>query len=240
MEEEVQNAQGPEIAALFQAGMHFGYAKSRRHPHMRPFLFGVKNTVEVFDLYKVLPKMEEALAFIRNAGAKKQIILFVGTKAAARAASRKTADQLAMPFVTNRWIGGTLTNSKVIMDRVQYWQDLREQQRTGELKKYTKHEQTKLARQIEKMEYAFGGLERMKRLPDALFVIDAGEESLAVREATMRAISIVALSNSDTDPTRITHIIPGNDNAKASIEYILERVARAYEEGVVAGSQEQS
>lgn len=220
-----------DVAALYQAGMHFGYAKTRRHPGMRSYIFGTKNNVEVFDLYKVLPKLEEALDAMRIMGREGKTLLFVGTKASAKEAVRNAAQKLDMPYVAERWLGGTLTNFKVITDRVQYWQDLKRQKESGELKKYTKHEQAKFAQHINKLEFMFKGLEGMKRFPDALFVVDVKEEGLAIHEATRRNVPVLALSNTDTDPSLATYIIPGNDNAKASIVLILERAAHAYQEG---------
>jgi len=222
----------PEISAMYKVGMHFGYSKTRRHPRMRPYIFGTKSNVEVFDLFKVFPQMQEVLDVIRAMGMAGKTLLFVGTKASAREAVESAAKELYMPFVVERWLGGTLTNFKIITDRVQYWQDLKRQKETGELKKYTKHEQTKFSQHIAKLEYMFRGLEDLKRIPHALVVVDLKEESLAVREARRRDIDVIALSNTDTDPSLATHIIPGNDNAKASITYVLQKIVEAYKEGV--------
>lgn len=221
----------PEVTAMYQAGMHFGYAKTRRHPGMRSYIFGTKNNIEVFDLFKVLPKLDEALMAVRMMGERGEILLFVGTKASAKDVVRDVAGALGMPYVTERWLGGTITNFKVITERVQFWQNLKRQKEAGELKKYTKHEQTKLAQQIEKLEYMFKGLENMKRVPHALVVVDTKEETLSIREAEQRNVPVIALSSTDTDPSVVTHIIPGNDNAKTSISYVLSRLMHAYQEG---------
>ena len=218
---------------MYKAGMHFGYSKTRRHPRMRPYIFGTKSNVEVFDLFKVFPKLHQTLDAIRAMGMAGKTLLFVGTKASAKEMVVETAEELHMPYVTERWLGGTLTNFKIITDRVQYWQDLKRQKESGELKKYTKHEQTKLSQHISKLEYMFKGLEDMKRIPHAMVVVDLKEEDLAVREAHRRGVEVIALSNTDTDPSLATYIVPGNDNAKASIAYVLGRIAEAYKEGVV-------
>ena len=228
----VSSSINPEITAMYQVGMHFGYAKTRRHPGMRPYIFGTKNDVEVFDLFKVLPKLDEALSAVRAMGEREGVLLFVGTKASAKEAVHNAAGVLNMPYVTERWLGGTITNFKVITERVQYWQNLKRQKEAGELKKYTKHEQTKLAQHIDKLEYMFKGLEGMKHLPQALVVVDTKEEGLSVREAQQRKVPVIALSNTDTDPAVATYVIPGNDNAKASIVYVLNRIVQAYQEGV--------
>ncbi|OGZ53547.1 MAG: 30S ribosomal protein S2 [Candidatus Ryanbacteria bacterium RIFCSPLOWO2_02_FULL_45_11c] len=222
----------PEITLMYKAGVHFGYSKTRRHPRMRPYIFGTKSNVEVFDLFKVFPKMQETLDAVRAMGMAGKILLFVGTKASAREAVELSAKELQMPYVTQRWLGGTLTNFKIITERVQYWQNLKRQKESGELKKYTKHEQTKLSQHITKLEYMFRGLEDMKRIPHALVMVDLKEEALAVREARRRDVDIIALSNTDTDPLLATHIVPGNDNAKASITYVLRKIVEAYKEGV--------
>ncbi|OGZ43717.1 MAG: 30S ribosomal protein S2 [Candidatus Ryanbacteria bacterium RIFCSPHIGHO2_01_FULL_45_22] len=226
----------PEITAMYKAGMHFGYSKTRRHPGMRPYIFGTKSNVEVFDLFRVFPKVQETLDAVRALGMAGKTLLFVGTKASAREAVEAVAKELHMPYVTQRWLGGTLTNFKIITERVQYWQDLKRQKESGELKKYTKHEQTKFSQHITKLEYMFGGLEELKRIPHALVVVDLKEESLAVREARRRDVEVIALSNTDTDPLLATHIIPGNDNAKASISYVLQKIADAYKEGILQKS----
>ncbi len=136
-----------------------------------------------------------------------------------------------MPYVTERWLGGSLTNFKVIQERITYWLDLEQQKISGELKKYTKQEQARLSEKIAKLGIAFGGLRSVKRLPHALFVIDINEELTAVREAHRKQIPVIALSNSDTNPLLVEHPIPANDNSRSSIEYILDKVVKAYQEG---------
>lgn len=233
METEVtaEAKEAPELAEMYSAGMHFGYTKTRRHPKMRPFIFGTRSNVEVFDLSKVLGELTRTLDAVRALGAEGKTILFVATKACAKESLRKTATALNMPYVTERWLGGTMTNFKMISERIQYWQDLIRRESAGELKKYTKHEQLKLQEKTAKLQYMYGGLENMKKLPHALFVVDLGEERLAVAEAIQRDISIFALSSSDTNPALADYIIPANDNSRRSIEYVLAKVESAYQEG---------
>ena len=173
----------------------------------------------------------EALEAVRALGAAGKTLLFVGTKASAKETVKEAAMALHMPYVTERWLGGTLTNFKVITDRVQYWQNLKRQKEAGEFQKYTKHEQTKLSQHITKLDYMFRGLEELKRIPHALVVVDLKEESLAVREARHRSVPVIALSNTDTDPLLAEYLIPGNDNAKASITYTLQKIGEAYNQG---------
>jgi small subunit ribosomal protein S2 len=221
----------PEIAEMFKAGIHFGYRRTKRHPNMRQFIFGTKNNVEVFDLPKISQKMGEALDFITTLGAEDKTILFVGTKAAAKLPIKEVADKISMPYTNERWLGGTLTNFKIIQERISFWLELERQKNAGELKKYTKQEQARLGEKIEKLEHMFGGLRSIKRLPNAMFVIDIGEELTAINEAKRRDIPVIALSNSDTNPELVEYPIPANDNSKSSIEYILNRVVAAYEQG---------
>lgn len=222
----------PEIAEMFKAGMHFGYRKTRRHPSMRQFIFGTKNNIEVLDLAKVHAKYNEALAFIRRMGEERRPVLFVGTKAAAKEAIVSTAQDLDMPYVNRRWLGGTITNFKAISDRVNHWLGLEEMRRTGEIKKYAKHEQVRIDKEIEKLKEVFGGLRQLKKLPGALIVVDLEEERIAVEEARKKRIPVVALSNTDTDPDLADYPIPGNDGSIAAIEYILGKLAAAYKEGL--------
>lgn len=226
-----EDAVDPEITAMFKAGVHFGYRKTKRHPGMQTYLFGTKNNVEVFDLVKVQTKMREALLYIKKLGEEKKVLLLVGTKACAKEEIEKTAHHLSLPYVARRWLGGTLTNFKVISDRIAYWQNLEEQKASGELKKYTKQEQLKISEKIEQLQEMFGGLEHMKALPDAVFIIDMGEESTAVREAKRKHIPVIALSNCDTNPALADYIVPANDNARSSIAYILDKVVAAYTNG---------
>lgn len=230
-EADEQIPASPEVTEMFKAGLHFGYTRTRRHPKMRPFIFGTKSNIEVFDLTKIHPKLTEALDFVRELGKENKTILLVGSKACAKGLLEATAKDIGMPYISGRWLGGTLTNFKVISERIQHWQELKRQQDSGELKKYKKHEQLNISKEIEKLEYVFGGIESMKKLPQAMLVIDLNEEILAVKEAKKKQIPVVALTSSDTDPSLADYAIPANDNSKASIEYVLDRMKRAYREG---------
>jgi small subunit ribosomal protein S2 len=222
----------PELAEMYKAGVHFGYRRTKRHPNMRSFIFGTKNNVEVFDLPKVHAKVTEAMEFIASLGREDKTILFAGTKAAAKVGIKETAEELHMPYVTERWLGGTITNFKVIQERITYWLELERQKESGELKKYTKQEQARLSERIGKLDHAFGGLRSIKRLPNALFVVDINEELTSIHEAKLRQIPIIALSSSDTNPELVDYVMPANDNARSSIEYILKKAVIAYQEGV--------
>jgi small subunit ribosomal protein S2 len=221
----------PKLEELLRAGVHFGYAKTRRHPRMRDYIAGVKSNVEILHLQKVSDHLERALAFIESVGVGSGTILWVGTKPAASGIIEKTAHELDHPFVNRRWLGGTLTNSKIIRDRIMYWQNLVTRQKTGELAKYTKQEQLMIGREIDRLSNAFGGLTKFESMPQALFIVDPKEEHNAFHEARLKNIPVVALLNTDCDPESITYPIPGNDNAPRSIEFILEKAKAAYLKG---------
>lgn len=223
------------IQELFNAGAHFGYTKSRRHPSAKPFIFGVKNKIEIFDLEKTSAALEEALDFVSELGSKSAKILLVGGKNEAREAVRAGAAQIDMPFVAGRWIGGTLTNFPEIRKRVLKLEMLTGQKEKGELGKYTKKERLLIDREIDKLRLYFEGLSLMKELPKAVFVVDSGKESIAVEEARSINIPIIALCGSDCDLKEVDFPIPGNDSSKHSIVFFVNKIVAAYRDGVRRG-----
>jgi small subunit ribosomal protein S2 len=226
----------PSLEGLFRAGVHFGYARTRRHPRMRNFVAGVKSNIEIFHLEKVWTELSRALAFMESLGKEKSAVLWVGTKPAAAETIQKIAEEFGHPYVNKRWIGGTLTNNKVIRDRINYWQGLVEKKKSGELAKYTKQEQLMIQREIDRLSVSFGGLVSYASMPKAMVIIDTNEEVNALREAQLKRIPVVALMNTDCDPDGITYPIPGNDNAPHSISYILGKLHEAYKKGISEAS----
>ncbi len=221
----------PLIEALFSVGAHFGFIKSRRHPSTKPFIFGVKNKIEIFDLEKTEKSLEVALEAVKMLGEKNGVILFVGGKNEAKEAVTTVAGSINMPYVAGRFIGGTLTNYSEIKKRVEKLEMLVGQKEKGELVKYTKKERLLIDREIDKLREFFFGLSVMKRLPQALFVIDAKREIIAVKEAKKMGIPVIALCGSDNDLGEVDYPIPGNDSSKTSIEFFLRQVAGAYKSG---------
>ncbi len=217
---------------LLKAGVHFGYARTRRHPRMRPFISGVKSNMEIFHFDKVWDHLESALAYVEQLGVDKHQILWVGSKPAAVSFVKAAALSLGHPYVTTRWLGGMLTNHKIIRDRINYWQDLISKQKSGELQKYTKHEQLRIQREIDRLTRDFDGVASLIGMPKAMIVIDPGEEGIAVAEAKIKKIPIIALINSDCDPASVTHPILGNDNSSKSINFIVNKIAEAYRKGL--------
>ncbi len=222
----------PKINELFKAGAHFGFVKSRRHPSSKPFIFGVKNKIEIFDLEKVKAELEKALKFIEDKASVGATVLFVGGKSEARKAVEKAGKELSMPFVSGRWIGGSLTNFTEIRKRINKMEDLMGQKERGELGKYTKKERLLIDREIENLNIYFAGLSNMKALPKMLVVVDPKKEHIAVSEAEKMKIPVVALAGSDCDLHSVEYAIPANDSSQASINFIIGEIVSAYKSGV--------
>lgn len=219
------------VKELFDAGAHFAYSRTRRHPSARGFIYGAKNTIDIFDLTKTSEALSEATEFIKETAAKGGTVLFVGSKNEARAAVRSAAEHIDQPYVDNRWIGGTITNFSEIRSRVNRLEGLMDQREKGELTKYTKKEQLDFSREIEKLNEFFGGLRRLESAPAAIVVVDPRRENTAVREAKRKGIPIVAIAGSHADFGEIDQPIPANDSNRKSIKYIIDKLAAAYDEG---------
>ncbi len=218
--------------ALFSVGAHFGFVKSRRHPSAKPFIFGSKNNLEIFDLGKTSKELEKALAFVGEQGKEAVSGLWVGGKNEAREAVKKAGLELGMPYVAGRWIGGTLSNFPEIKKRIARLEELTNQREKGELSKYTKKERLLFDREIEKLTIYFGGLSRLKTMPKFLVVIDPKKEYIAVAEARKIGIPVVALAGSDSNLYELDYAIPGNDSSRQSIAFILSELVAAYKKGL--------
>ncbi len=221
----------PAIDAMFNVGAHYGFIKSRRHPTIKSFIFGVKNKVEIFDLDKTEAQLNTALEFIKSVAASGKQLVFVGSKSEARDAIKNAADRIAQPFVASRWIGGTFTNFEIIRKRVEKLLDLISQKEKGELNKYTKKERVMIDRDIERLTSLFGGITTMNTLPGAIFVADPKKEYIAVAEAIARKIPVVALSGADCDISIIKYPIVANDSSIASVAFFTDKVAEVYSQG---------
>lgn len=220
--------ENPKIEALFKAGAHFGFIKSRRHPTVTPFIFGVKNRVEIFNLEKTEVALSEALEFIKKLGAEKKTILFVGGKSEAKKAIRKAGESLNLPYVAGRWVGGAISNFVEIRKRIEKLLDLTSKREKGELGKYTKKERLLIDREITRLETLFSGLISLTKAPDAMFIIDPKKEHNAFAEARARNIPVIALCGSDCDISAVDFPIVGNDATLSSVTYIVDQVIDAY------------
>jgi len=217
------------IEDMFKVGAHFGYSKSKRHPSMKPLIFGIKNTVEIINLEKTDEYLARAKEFVASMAKEGRQVLFVGSKNEAREVVKHAALSIDMPYVTNRWIGGTITNFSEIKKRIARLEDLTSKKEKGELGMYTKKERLMIDREIEGLEKHFGGLLSMKQKPAAIFVVDSKAESIAVKEAISTGIPIISLSGSDCNIKSIDYPIPANDSSKSSITFFVNAIAAVYE-----------
>lgn len=219
------------IDELFAAGAHFGFVKARRHPSSKPFIFGSKDKVEIFDLEKSADELLKVLKFIEDKGRENAVILFVGGKSEAREAIKRMGSELSMPHVFGRWIGGTLTNWSEIKKRLAKLEELTTQREKGELGKYTKKERLLIDREIDKLGVYFSGIANMKALPKVLVVVDPKKEHIAVSEAKRMKIPVVGLAGTDVNLYEVDYAIPANDSSRSSIELIMKKIAAAYKAG---------
>ncbi len=228
-----KHKEGDIISDLFKAGAHFAFVKARRHPSTKPYIFGVKNRIEIFDLEKTNEALQKALEFVKNLGAMNASVLFVGGKGEAKNAVKMAAMKLNMPYVDGRWIGGTLTNFTQIKRRVAKLEELSAQKEKGELAKYTKRERMLIDREIDNLRFYFEGLSTMKDMPKAMIVVDPKKEEIAVKEAQEKGIPVVAIAGSDCDISVINHPVPANDASVASITFFMNKFVEAYNSGKV-------
>lgn len=227
IEIEKSSKLSPEVEEMMKAGLHFGHKTSKTHPRMKQYISGVRNTIHMIDLEKSKEKLNEALEILKEWRAEGKVILFVGTRIQMRSMISDLATELDSPYVINRWIGGTLTNFDGISKRLEHFLSLEKQKKEGELEKYTKKERLEIDKQLETLEMKFGGIKDLKKLPDAMFIIDVDENDIAIREAKMVGMPIVAIADTNIDPQLVNYAIPANDDAVSSVHYILEKIKSA-------------
>lgn len=230
------------MKSLLEAGVHFGHRTRRWNPRMKQFIFTQRNGIHIIDLQQTMQRLEEAYKVVRDSVAEGNTILFVGTKKQAQETIQQEATRCGMPYVSTRWLGGTLTNFRTIRSRIDYMLRLEERQAMGELDKLPKKEALLLTRELAKLELRLGGLREMKRLPRLLFVVDTLHEEIAIHEATSLDLPIIALTDTNSDPFPIQYPIPANDDAIRAIKLITAKIADAVIEGknirgVVAAEQ---
>jgi small subunit ribosomal protein S2 len=216
---------------MLEAGVHFGHQTRFWNPKMAPFIFGERNRIHIINLEKTQPMYVEAANFIKSVIADGGKVLFVGTKRSAREAMQAEAVRCGMPFVNQRWLGGMLTNFKTIRQSIRRLMDITEMATTGALEKRGKKEATQLRREQEKLERSLGGIKEMESLPDAIFIVDVGHESIAIHEAKKLGIPVVAVVDTNCSPDGVEYVIPGNDDAMRAIQLYAAGVADAVLEG---------
>jgi len=220
------------MKSLLEAGVHFGHRTRRWHPKMRTFIFTERNGIHIIDLQQTMRQVNTAYGVVRDTVRNGGLVLFVGTKKQAQETIRQEAERCGMPYIVERWLGGTLTNFRTIRQRVEYMTDLERRRDRGELERLPKKEALLLTNELERLNTRLGGLRAMPHLPDLLFIVDIQRESLAVTEANKLNIPIVAMVDTNCDPDPINYPIPSNDDAIRAIKLMAGKVADAAIEGM--------
>ena len=216
---------------MLKAGVHFGHQTRYWNPKMKPFIFGARNKVHIINLEKTVPMFNEALAELNKIAARKGKILFVGTKRAASEAVKDAALSCDQFFVNHRWLGGMLTNWKTVRQSIKRLKDLETQSQDGTFDKLTKKEALMRTRELDKLENSLGGIKDMKKIPDAIFVVDPKKERICVQEAHTLGIPLIGIADTNCDPEELDYVIPGNDDAIRAVSLYLGAVAATVREG---------
>ncbi len=232
-------AAGVTMRQMLEAGVHFGHQTRRWNPHMRPFIYTERNGIHILDLAQTVRRLDSALDKVREVVAGNQTVLFVGTKKQGRAIIAAEAERCGMPYVNNRWLGGTLTNWQTMARRIQDLQALEQRLVSPEAMALPKRERVGLEKQLQRMQRSFGGMRNMTRPPGALYIVDPTVEDIAVREGNRVGIPIIAMCDTNADPDLITFPIPSNDDAIRAIQLMTGRIADAVLEGMAVGEVEQ-
>ncbi|MFH0814893.1 MAG: 30S ribosomal protein S2 [Candidatus Falkowbacteria bacterium] len=220
----------PIIEEMLQAGVHFGHKVSRWHPKMEQFIFGDRQGVHIINLEKTQTKLEEAFKFINEVVSKSGTILFLGTKPQAKEIIRLAATDAKMPYVNERWLGGTFTNFKTISALLKKFRKEKAAKATGDWEKYTKKERLERERALTKMDASLAGMEGLEALPAALFVVDCQKDKTAIREAKKMRIPVIGICDTNINPEIVDYPIPGNDDATKSLQLLVGAVSNAVKE----------
>ncbi len=216
---------GIDLEEMVNAGLHFGHRLTNYNPQMKPYIQTIRNSVRIINLEKTAEKLEEALKFIELLIKEKKTVLVIGTKVQAKNLVGEFAEKTGLPFVNNRWLGGTLTNFEVIKKRIAFLSQLEEGKESSDFGKYTKKEQIKFNNKIQKLTTNFGGIRNLEKVPEAILVLDMRKEATAVREARRTGIKLIAVCDTNVNPLLADYPIPANDDSVSSIKYILDKVA---------------
>ncbi len=220
------------IDRLFKSGSHFGFKKSRRHPTVASYLYTTKDGNDIFDLEKTTALLDTAKEALKDAGLHGKTVLFVGTKDEASKIVKAAAEKAESPYVTNRWIGGMLTNFSEIKKRINRLEALTNEKESGELeRKYTKKERVVIGREVDKLSFNFFGISKMAKFPDLMLVVDPRHDAIAVAEANEKKIPVVSILGSDCDASNVKYPVFANDSLQTSVTLILDELAAAYTEG---------
>lgn len=228
---EIEKNSSVLIEEMFDKGVQYGYSKSKRHPSMAPFVYATKNKIDIIDIEKTEAMLNEALAYIEKLGSQNKTILFCGAKPEASEIIKNIAESLGMPYVNERWIGGTLSNYSEIKKRINELEKYNKETKTGELEKYTKKERVVLAKKMERLEKYYTGLLTLKKTPDALVIIDPKKEHIAFKEAKTMNVPVIAVLSTDSNIKDIDYPIVANDASTLSINFFANKILTAYQKG---------
>jgi small subunit ribosomal protein S2 len=219
------------MKALLETGVHFGHRTRKWNPRMKPFIFTERNGIHIIDLAQTVAALDTVYNLVRDTVAKGGVILFVGTKRQAQESIQKEAERCGMPYINQRWLGGTLTNWKTIKDRINELKKLEQRRDAGDFERLTKKEGLILSREIVKLQDRLGGIREMTKLPDLVYVVDVRREDTAVHESNILEVPVVALVDTNCDPGGVDYVIPANDDAIRAIKLLTARIADAVLEG---------
>lgn len=220
------------VKDILEAGVHFGHKASRWNPKMRPYIYGRRNKIHIIDLKETIRGLVRAQKYLQKVSAQGSLVLFVGTKRQAQEAVQEAAAACGMPYCTERWLGGTLTNFRTVRARLRRLEELENLETTGELlTKYSKKQQSRLNRELKKIRTNLGGIREMNRLPEAVFIVDPSKEKNCVAECRALGVKVVSLIDTDSNPDMVDLAIPGNDDSIRSIRLILSYISDAIAQG---------
>jgi small subunit ribosomal protein S2 len=220
------------MKALLEAGVHFGHRTQRWDPKMKPFIFTERNGIHIIDLQQTITRLEQAYNLVRESVAQGGTLLFIGTKKQAQEGLATAAEACSMPYVNQRWLGGTLTNWQTIRQRIGYLLELEQRHEAGDLERLPKKEALKLEQLIEKLNRRLGGLKKMTRLPNMMFVVDVRREAIALKEGGILKIPVIAMVDTNCNPDPVDFVIPSNDDAIRAINLIVGHMSDAVNEGL--------
>ncbi len=226
------------MKALLESGVHFGHRTHKWHPAMKPYIFTERNGIHIIDLQKTVKAVEQSYALVRDTVAEGGTVLFVGTKRQAQETIQSEAQRCGMPYVTDRWLGGMLTNWRTIRARINELERLERMRDSGDFGRITKKEAMIITREIERLEILLGGIRTMTRVPDLLFVVDVMREATAIHEANLLDIPVIGMVDTNCDPRNVDYVIPSNDDAIRAIKLMVAKIADAAIEGKALRKEE--
>jgi len=231
------NDNDKKVEELFAAGIHLGHKSNRVHPKTNKYIYSFENGVSIIDLTKTANYLEKAKKFVSELGTNGKVLLVVCTKKIASSLTKELCEKNNLPFINTKWPAGLLTNFEMIIKNVKKLNSMKEEKEKGEWSRFVKHEQVKLDKDLNKLEKFYGGIANLKKLPDALFIIDIKKEKNSVKESGEMKIVTVAVTDTNANPDPINYPIPGNDDSLTSIEYFLKEIIEAYASSYLKGQE---